>query len=203
MEKKHFPITDIDPDPFKEFKKWLALAASYGNHDVEAMTLATCTPEGKPSARMVLFKGIKEKGLLFYTNYESHKSLELNSNPYGALVFYWPFIYRQIRMEGAVEKITRIESEDYFRTRPRESQIAAWASKQSGIISSLSELKKKYSDAEKKFEGKEVTCPPFWGGFRLTPEKIEFWLGQEHRMHHRFLYTSSKSKNWTQTFLSP
>jgi pyridoxamine 5'-phosphate oxidase len=203
MEKKYFPVTDIDPDPFKEFKKWLALAGSYGNHDVEAMTLATCTSEGKPSARMVLFKGLKNDGIVFYTNYESHKALELNSNPFGAIVFYWPYIYRQVRMEGAIEKVSRLDSEHYFRTRPRESQIAAWASHQSANISSFAELKKKYADTEKKFENKEVTCPPFWGGFRLIPEKVEFWLGQEHRMHHRYLFTASKSRNWTQTFLSP
>ncbi len=203
MEKKHFPLNDIDPDPFKEFKKWLALAESYGNHDVEAMTLATATPDGKPSARMVLFKGIREESLLFYTNYESRKSLELNSNPFASVVFYWPFIYRQIRMEGEVEKLTRLESEDYFRTRPRESQIAAWASHQSAHINSLTDLKKSFSEIEKKYEDKEVPCPPFWGGFRLKPVNIEFWLGQEHRMHHRFLFYLTKSKKWTQTILSP
>jgi pyridoxamine 5'-phosphate oxidase len=203
MEKKYFPVTDVDPDPFKEFKKWLALAASYGDHDVEAMTLATSTPEGKPSARVVLFKGIKNEGILFYTNYESQKSSELATNPHGALVFYWSHIYRQIRMQGSVEKLSRLESEDYFRTRPRGSQIAAWSSHQSATISSFSELRKKYQEIEAQFDGKEVPCPPFWGGFRLVPDRIEFWLGQEHRMHHRFLYLASKSKNWTQQFLSP
>jgi pyridoxamine 5'-phosphate oxidase len=167
------------------------------------MTLATSTPEGKPSARMVLFKGIKNGNFLFYTNYDSRKALELNSNPYAALVFFWPLIYRQVRLEGIVSKLTRIESEDYFRTRPRESQIAAWASHQSGKVASLSDLKKSYDDAVKKFEDKEVPCPPFWGGFKLAPKEIEFWLGQEHRMHHRFHFSKNEHGDWKQTFLNP
>ena len=203
MEKKHIPLTSVDPDPIKEFKKWIALAEDHKNPDADAMTLATTTPDGKPSARMVLLKGIKNSNFLFYTNYESRKALELNSNPYASLVFFWPLIYRQVRLEGLVSKLTRLESEDYFRTRPRESQIAAWASHQSGKISSLGDLKKTFDEHTKKFEGKEIPCPPFWGGFKLAPKEIEFWLGQEHRMHHRFLYSKDQSGDWKQTFLNP
>jgi pyridoxamine 5'-phosphate oxidase len=203
MEKKHFPLTSMDPDPFKEFKKWIALAESQNNMDVEAMTLATVSKEGVPSARMVLFKGLRDNGFLFYSNYESKKGKELETNPNASLVFYWPGIYRQIRIDGKVKRLTRLESEDYFRTRPRESQIAAWASEQSREVKSFKDLDKKFDTYNEKFEGQDVPCPPFWGGFRLEASEMEFWLGQKHRMHHRYLYTLTAPEKWTQKLLSP
>jgi pyridoxamine 5'-phosphate oxidase len=201
--KKYFPVDKIDADPIKEFKSWYALAEKQGQVDVDAMILASATKEGKPSARTVLYKGLKDESFLFYTNYESQKGLELIKNPCAALVFYWAMIYRQIRVEGLVHKLTTDESEKYFHSRPRGSQIAAWASHQSQKIKNFEELHKKYTELEQKFDGKEIPLPPYWGGFALEAESIEFWLGQDHRLHHRYLFSKIDSSKWEIEFLSP
>jgi pyridoxamine 5'-phosphate oxidase len=166
------------------------------------MVLATATPEGKPSARVVLLKGFDERGVVFFTNYEGRKSAELLTNPYAALVFYWIELERQVRVEGPVEKTSRQESEEYFRTRPVESRLSAWASKQSSVIPSRNFLEQKMSDLKSRYENQEVPLPPFWGGFRLQPQMFEFWQGRENRLHDRIRYTQQGGV-WVIERLSP
>jgi pyridoxamine 5'-phosphate oxidase len=194
-------LSDLDPDPVRQFEAWL--------HDVEAdlrapdaMALATATPDGAPSLRMVLLKDYGPQGFSFYTGYESRKGRELAANPRAALLFYWDDIGRQIRIEGTVERVTPEETERYFASRPRPSRIAALASKQSSVLASREELEARYAELERELEGQEVPLPPAWGGFRLTPEAYEFWQHRENRMHDRFRYRRG-GDGWTIERLSP
>lgn len=152
------------------------------------MALATATGEGKPSVRMVLLKGYDDRGFVFFTNYEGRKSSELLQNPNAALLFYWSELERQVRIEGSVEKTSRQESEEYFNTRPLESRLGAWASRQSEVIPGRSDLERKVSDLKERYANRDVPVPPFWGGFRLQPLAIEFWQGRENRLHDRIRY---------------
>jgi pyridoxamine 5'-phosphate oxidase len=188
--------------PIALFEKWLADARIAGIRNAEAMTLATATRKGAPSARIVLFKGMLRGGFSFYTNYESRKSRELELNPQAALVFHWDSFERQIRVEGLVELCTKRESDAYFASRPRESQLGAWASRQSERLASRRKLEERLLEAEKRFARGKVPRPEFWGGFRLVPERIEFWQGREHRLHERLLYERS-GKRWKTSILSP
>ncbi len=178
-------------DPFKLYNKWLENARKSGVFLHDAITLATCTKDGVPSARMMLLKGVGERGLVFYTNYESRKAAELSENPRAALISHWPVLERQIRSEGEVEKLTEAESTAYFRSRPRGSQLGAWASAQSSPLESPDELKRKFSEIEKKFPSGDLPLPPFWGGYRLEPHRIEFWQGRMNRLHDRVRYDRS------------
>ena len=193
---------DLKKDPFEQFQFWYEEALNSTELQPEAMTLATANKEGKPSARQVLYKGIDRGGFLIFTNYESRKAKELNENPQGALVFHWPSVKRQIRVEGRVEKISFSESNRYFQTRERESRLGAWASSQSQILSSREEMDDKYQELEKKFNGKEIPCPPFWGGYRLIPDSFEFWSENQFRLHDRILYRR-KENNWLIFRLAP
>ncbi|MDH5643183.1 MAG: pyridoxamine 5'-phosphate oxidase [Gemmatimonadota bacterium] len=175
-------------DPIVLFREWFEAAKRGGLFLPEAMTLATSTSDGKPSARMVLLKEIDSKGFVFFTNYESRKSKEITDNPNGALVFHWGILERQVRVEGKVEKISQEQSDAYFRTRPRGSQIGAWASSQSSPLDSPTTLAERFDEYEKKFQGQEVPLPDFWGGYRLIPERIEFWQGRLNRLHDRLVY---------------
>ena len=170
--------------------------------DVEAMTLSTATRAGKISARIVLLKGFDERGFVFFTNYESRKSRELADNPQAALTFYWHTLNRQIRIEGIVEKASQQESAEYFQTRPRCSQLGAWASPQSDVIVDRAELEKRLTEVEARFKEGEIACPPFWGGWRLQPEQIEFWQGRESRLHDRIVYTMQNG-TWRISRLAP
>jgi pyridoxamine 5'-phosphate oxidase len=152
------------------------------------MTLATATAAGAPSARTVLLKGVDERGFLFYTNYESRKGRELADNPRGALVFHWSALGRQVRVEGRVARVSPAESDSYFMTRPRESRLAAWASPQSEVVESREAIDERFSELEGRFRDEEVRRPPFWGGYLLSPETIEFWQHGENRLHDRFRY---------------
>lgn len=203
MDERARPLelSDLDPDPVRQFEAWL--------HDVEAdlrapdaMALATATPDGAPSLRMVLLKDYGPQGFSFYTGYESRKGRELAANPRAALLFYWDDIGRQIRIEGTVERVTPEETERYFASRPRPSRIAALASKQSSVLASREELEARYAELERELEGQEVPLPPAWGGFRLTPEAYEFWQHRENRMHDRFRYRRG-GDGWTIERLSP
>ncbi|QTS83934.1 pyridoxamine 5'-phosphate oxidase [Coxiella endosymbiont of Amblyomma nuttalli] len=192
---------DLLNDPLEQFKLWHDEAEENKLSDPDAMTLATANLEGKPSARTVLYKGITKGGFLIFTNYYSRKALELAENPYATWMFYWPSIYKQVRGEGYVERLTREESEDYFETRPYESKISAWVSEQSQEIPSREYLISRYKKYREKFED-EVFCPEYWGGFRLIPNRMEFWIEQDHRLHDRFCYLKEKHQ-WKIIRLAP
>lgn len=188
--------------PFDQFKSWFEEAMRAQQPDVEAMTLSTATREGKVSARIVLLKGFDERGFVFFTNYESRKSRELVDHPQAALTFYWHSLNRQIRIEGIVEKASVEESAEYFQTRPRGSQLGAWASPQSDVIANRGELEKRLAETEERFREDEIPCPPFWGGWRLQPEQVEFWQGRESRLHDRIVYTKQNGA-WGISRLAP
>jgi pyridoxamine 5'-phosphate oxidase len=179
---------EVDLNPFAQFQRWHHEAVGAQVPDPTAMVLATATAEGKPSARVVLLKGFDERGLVFFTNYEGRKSAELAENPHAALLFFWGELERQVRIEGAVERTSRQESEEYFRTRPLESRLSAWASKQSSVIPSRSFLEQKMADLKSRYGTHDVPLPPYWGGFRVQPQVFEFWQGRENRLHDRVRY---------------
>jgi pyridoxamine 5'-phosphate oxidase len=195
--------TTVDRDPLTLFQRWLDEAKATGMRLPEAVTLATATAEGKPSARLVLLKQADKDGLVFFTNYQSRKARELDSNPQAALVFYWSQLERQVRVEGKVERTSAEESDVYFKTRPRESQIGAAASPQSEVIASREALQEKADTLEKLYEGREVDRPEHWGGYRLRPERIEFWKGRPGRLHDRILYELQTDGSWTIKRLAP
>lgn len=192
----------VDPDPITQFQRWFDDAIGANLPLPEAMTLATATADGKPSARVVLLKQVDHDGFVFFTNYRSAKAEDLDTNPYAALVFYWPQLDRQVRIEGSVVRTSAEESREYFRTRPRESQIGAWASAQSAVISGRDVLEQRKSELEAFYRDREVDCPEYWGGYRLDPERIEFWKNRVGRLHDRILYTRAGS-GWSITRLAP
>jgi len=192
----------LSQDPLELFEHWFAEAKRAGVEVPEAMTLATATGGGVPSARMVLLKGADEDGFVFYTGYGSRKSDELEQNQRAALVFYWRPLGRQVRVEGPVERVSEPESAAYFATRPRGSQLAAWASQQSRPLRSREELDRRYAELEREYEGRDVPLPPHWGGYRLHPEAIEFWEHRENRLHDRVCYTRAR-EGWKAERLSP
>jgi pyridoxamine 5'-phosphate oxidase len=194
--------TTIDPDPIEQFQTWLNEAFTAKLPLPEAMTLATATPDGKPSARMVLLKQVDHDGFVFYTNYNSVKARQLDANPHAALVFYWAQLDRQVRVEGSVSKTSAEESRDYFATRPRESQIGAWASEQSETIANRAVLEERALELEKMYFDREVDRPEHWGGYRLKPERIEFWKSRIGRLHDRIVY-QRQGDSWTITRLAP
>ncbi len=175
-------------DPFELYNRWLENAKRSGVFLHEAITLATCTKDGVPSARMMLLKGVDHRGLVFYTNHESRKAGELSENPRAAIISHWPVLERQIRTEGEVERLTEEESTRYFHSRSRGSQIGAWASAQSSKLESPEELKRRFREYEEKYPQGDVPLPPFWGGYRLKPNRIEFWQGRINRLHDRVRY---------------
>jgi len=192
----------IDRDPIKQFQLWFNDAFAAGLPMPEAMTLATATPDGKPSARMVLLKKVDHDGFVFFTNYQSAKAAQLDANPYAALVFYWSQLDRQVRVEGSVVRTSAQESRDYFKTRPRESQIGALASPQSEAISGRDFLEQRAQELEAFYGAREIDCPEYWGGYRLKPERIEFWKGRVGRLHDRILYQRDAT-GWSITRLAP
>ena len=191
----------LDPDPLVQFQAWFAEARA-ALEQADAVALATATPEGRPSVRMVLLKRADEHGFGFHTNLESRKGVELAANPRAALLFHWQPLGRQVRVEGSVRPAPAQESEEYFRTRPLASSLAAWASPQSRPLADRSELEQLYGDAAARFRGDEVPLPPHWGGFRLDPDAYEFWEHGEHRLHDRVRYELT-GVGWRQTRLAP
>ena len=192
----------IDRDPIRQFQTWLNEAFAAKLPLAEAMTLATATPDGKPSARMVLLKQVDHDGFVFYTNYNSAKARQLDENPYAALVFFWVQFDRQVRVEGSISKTSAEESRAYFSTRPRESRIGAWASEQSEEIANRAVLEERAVELEKQYGGRDIDCPEHWGGYRLKPERIEFWKSRIGRLHDRILY-QREGDSWTIIRLAP
>ena len=193
----------IDRDPIKQFQKWFAEAVAAKLPLPEAMSLATVDSGGKPTSRMVLLKQVDDDGFVFFTNYQSDKAKQLDANPNVALVFFWSPFERQVRVEGTVTKTSAGESQEYFATRPRESQIGAWASPQSAVISGREELEIKQRELEKVYEGGPVPWPEHWGGFRVKPTRIEFWKGRIGRIHDRIVYEREDDETWSIQRLAP
>lgn len=189
------------PNPVAQFGEWYAAAIRDHLPQYDAMTLATATVEGRPSARMVLLKGFDEGGFTFFTHYQSRKGQELARNPWAALVFWWYDHHRQVRIEGTISPVPPHESDEYFRTRPRGSQIGAWASVQSERL--RGPLQAQIEAMEERFRGQDVVRPPFWGGFRLEPVLFEFWQGRDNRLHDRIVYQLQENSTWLMGRLSP
>ena len=192
----------VDPDPFTQFSRWLDEAFAAGEIDANAMTISTVDAEKRPSSRVVLLKGVDENGFVFYTNYESRKAADLTVNANISLHFFWPPLHRQISVRGIAYKTMRDEAEKYFATRPRESQLGAWASNQSRALAGRNDLEDSFATVSERFIGQAVPCPPFWGGYRVIPDRFEFWQGRTSRLHDRICYTLTDGQ-WIITRLAP
>jgi pyridoxamine 5'-phosphate oxidase len=179
---------DLTPDPVAMFRRWLHDAVVAGLHEPNAMVVSTVSAQGHPSSRMVLLKGVDERGLVFYSNYDSRKGAELSVNANCALLFPWHDLQRQVRVEGKAERVSREESQRYFATRPRASQLGAWASPQSRVVESRDELERRYTEVEDRYNTFDVPLPENWGGYLVVPEAVEFWQGRRGRMHDRLVY---------------
>ena len=189
-------------DPFAQLQDWFAAARAAGVSEPEAAALATATPDGRPSVRIVLLRGIGPDGVAFYTNYESRKGRELAENPRAALAIHWPAQQRQVRMEGEVSRVSAEESDAYFRSRPRGSRIGAWASRQGSVLADRQELEGRFDELEARWRGEEIPRPPYWGGYVLRPDAMEFWEGRPSRLHDRVHYMR-ESDGWRTERLSP
>lgn len=194
---------DLDPDPIAQFRHWFTAAIEANLPEPNAMTLATSTREGIPSARIVLLKDFGERGFVFFTNYQSQKGQELEANPQAALLFFWPLLERQIRIAGSVSRLGREESEAYFHSRPRGHQIGAWASRQSEVLPSREILERRLEEVALRYHGQQVPLPPHWGGYCLRPVMMEFWQARPDRLHDRFRYTLTGDAAWRINRLSP
>jgi pyridoxamine 5'-phosphate oxidase len=200
-------VTDLAPDPISMFRRWFADTVAAGLHEPNAMVVATVSPAGRPSSRTVLLKGVDERGFVFFTNYESRKAADIAANPHVSLLFPWHDLQRQVRVGGMASKVSAEESEAYFASRPRESQLGAWASPQSRVVASRSALDERYGGVLAQFAGlDEVPVPPHWGGFRVAPYAVEFWQGRKGRMHDRLVYRRAEDDPhapWTVDRLAP
>ena len=194
---------DLNEDPFIQFEIWFQQACNAKISESNAMSLATVAANGEPSIRTVLLKYFDKDGFVFFTNYESRKSREIQGNSSVALLFFWTFLERQVQICGTASKISTAESIKYFATRPRGSQLGSWCSNQSSVISSRTFLEMKLNEMKQKFINHEIPLPSFWGGYRVVPHSIEFWQGRSNRLHDRFLYSHQEDKTWKIERLSP
>jgi pyridoxamine 5'-phosphate oxidase len=195
--------SDLDPDPITQFGRWFEQVLTAGLPEPNAMVLATADAQGFPSARVVLLKAYDSDGFVFFTNYESQKGRELKANPNAALVFFWPTLERQVRITGRTTRTSREESEHYFQSRPVGSQVGAWASHQSQVLSRREELDDRVEELTRQFQGQTVPLPPYWGGYRLRPVTIEFWQARVSRLHDRFRYRRQADGTWMIERLAP
>jgi pyridoxamine 5'-phosphate oxidase len=195
--------TEANPDPIAMFGEWLAVAVESGLREPNAMTLATSTPDGRPSARVVLLKSFDRQGFVFFTNYASRKGRELQDNPRAALVFWWGELERQVRVEGHVVQVSGEESDAYYHSRPLGARLGAWVSAQSSVIPGRAVLEERLAQVNEQYAASAPERPPFWGGYRLVPATIEFWQGGEHRLHDRLLYARTEDGSWQMARLSP
>ena len=195
--------TDVSHDPIVQFARWFAEAEEVQAHDANAMTLATATSQGAPSARIVLLKAFDQRGFVFFTDYRSRKSAELEANPQAALVLYWSELERSVRITGTVEKTSQEDSDRYFRSRPIGSRLGAWASHQSRVIPGRHMLESDLKEVEQRFADGDVPLPQYWGGWWVLPESLEFWQGRESRLHDRIRYQRNRSREWKIERLSP
>src|SRR4051812_48547221 len=193
----------LDPDPTRQFRAWFEDALAARVAEPNAMTLATATPDGRPSARIVLLKDLDARGFTFHTSYDSRKGRELDSNPNAALVFYWPALERQVRIEGRVERVSEAESDAYFQSRPPEARLGAVASRQSEVVPGREALEVRFRELEGQFPDGEIPRPSHWGGYRVVPEAIEFWQGRPSRMHDRICYRRGPDGGWIIERLAP
>lgn len=194
---------DLLPEPIALVQRWFADAQAAGVEQHDAMTLATATPDGRPAARAVLLKGIDARGFAFFTNYESRKGGELDANPYAALVLLWIPLQRQVRVSGRVERLSEEESDAYFATRPRGSQLGAWASQQSRPLPRREELEARWAALDERYAGGVIPRPPHWGGYRVDPDEVELWQGRANRLHDRVRYLRAPGRGWTRERLQP
>ena len=201
---KTLHLDDLSPDPYVQFDLWMRKAKKAGLPEPNAMSVSSVDPEGRPSQRMVLLKHISsERGLIFYTNYGSKKAKELDHHPQTSLLFHQHILQRQIRVQGQAVRASREESEAYFNTRMRSSQLGAWTSKQSEVLDHRDTFEKRFQEVTARFKGQKVPCPEFWGGYRIIPETIEFWQGRAYRLHDRFVYTQNAEGTWERVRLYP
>jgi pyridoxamine 5'-phosphate oxidase len=194
---------ELPSDPLALARRWVAAALAAELHQPDAMTLATATPDGRPSARVVLLKGVDDRGFVFFTNYESRKGRELEANPQAALVLLWTPLQRQMRAVGAVARLSAEESDAYFATRPRGSQLGAWASEQSRPLTDRATLEARWAALDARYEEEPVPRPPHWGGYRVEPDEIELWQGRANRLHDRFAWTRTPDGGWERVRLQP
>jgi len=196
--------SDLEKSPFRQFHRWFEDARQQQNvYPPEAMTVSTCGSDGIVTSRMSLLKGCDDRGFVFFTNYNSRKGTQISENPRVSLCFYWPALERQVRVEGVAVKTTAEESDAYFATRPRGSQLGAWASNQSAVIPGRGDLDQRFRDLEANYGDRPVPRPPHWGGYRVIPVEIEFWQGRSDRLHDRFVYRLREPKDWIIERLSP